>query len=137
LTGRAADWLPLVEPDDAINVIGRVERLADGTLAVIVEDPEGIVLGSDPSDPDPDASASTGTPGPDQTVGLHPPLAADLTGDLLGGPGAGAGLASLLGISLASVAATMLRRRRARRLLTARVTQRLAALGHPPRPDAD
>ena len=49
LRDEAADWIPLIEPEDAINVIGRVERLDDGALAVVVTDPAAIVLGSDPT----------------------------------------------------------------------------------------
>jgi hypothetical protein len=43
-------------------------------------------------------------------------------------PGAGAGLLSLIGISLASVAVTLLRRRQARRLMASRVAARLSAI---------
>ena len=49
LRDEAADWIPLIEPEDAINVIGRVERLDDGALGVVVTDPGAIVLGSDPA----------------------------------------------------------------------------------------
>ncbi len=41
LRDDAADWIPLIEPGDAINVIGRVERLDDDALGVVVTDPGG------------------------------------------------------------------------------------------------
>ena len=59
LREEAADWIPLIEPADAINVIGRVERLDDGALGVVVTDPASIVLGSDPAAPA-EASRATG-----------------------------------------------------------------------------
>ncbi|MEA2612705.1 MAG: hypothetical protein QOI52_664, partial [Chloroflexota bacterium] len=138
LRGDAADWIPLVEPEDAINVIGRAQRLDGGDLAVVVTDPAGIVLGSDPSAvagargaPPAGASAITADAKP-RTAGF---------GDVMGTvPGAGAGLLSLVGISLASVAVTLLRRRQARRLVALRVAARLSAIaGSDPssRPSSD
>ena len=38
LRGAALELLPLIEPDDALNAIGRVEAL-DGGLVVVVDDP--------------------------------------------------------------------------------------------------
>jgi hypothetical protein len=138
LRGDAADWIPLVEPDDAINVIGQAERLDDGDLAVVVTDPAGIVLGSDPSAiagasdaPTAGASAIAADTGP-RTAGFG-----GGSGIL---PGAGAGLMSLIGISLASVAVTLLRRRQARRLVASRVAARLSAIAGPEpssRPSSD
>ena len=46
LAGAAAEWIDLVEPGDAINVVGRVTALPDGEFAVVVEDPATIALGS-------------------------------------------------------------------------------------------
>ena len=37
----------MIEPDDALNAIGRVEAL-DGGFAVVVDDPGGIILAGDP-----------------------------------------------------------------------------------------
>ncbi|MGH2475956.1 MAG: hypothetical protein ACRDIL_11900, partial [Candidatus Limnocylindrales bacterium] len=64
LAGAAADWVDLVEPGDAINVVGRV-ALVDGMVAVVVEDPAAIVLGSDLGGAAGAASSSapSGTPG--------------------------------------------------------------------------
>ena len=115
-------------PGDAINVIGRVERLDDETLGVVVTDPAAIVLGSDPAATGvaglPPASPAAKEFAEDAGAGVNSAGFGDDLGDL---PGAGAGLASLLGISLASVAVTLLRRRKARRLLAARVAARLSA----------
>ena len=130
LRGEAADWIPLIEPGDAINVIGRVERLDDGALGVVVTDPAAIVLGSDPAAIGV-AGLRTGElpPASNEPSGASGGLRSAAFGDDLGSlPGAGAGLASLLGISLASVAVTLLRRRQARRLLSARVAARVAAI---------
>jgi hypothetical protein len=129
LRGDAADWIPLVEPEDAINVIGRAERLDGGDLAVVVTDPAGIALGSDPSAmagasvaPSAGATAIAADTRP-RTAGFGDPLGIV--------PGAGAGLLSLIGISLASVAVTLLRRRQARRLVASRVAARLSAIAGP------
>ena len=128
LRGDAADWIPLVEPEDAINVIGRAERVDDGALAVVVTDPAGIVLGSDPFTV---AGASVPPTAPSATAADPKPRTAGF-GDGLGiVPGAGAGLLSLAGVSLASVAVTLLRRRQARRLVASRVAARLSAIAGP------
>ena len=131
LRDDAADWIPLIEPEDAINVIGRVERLDDDTLAVLVTDPAAIVLGSDPTAADVNGHAppSAASPAGKEMAGDGRPRSAGLGDDLGALPGAGAGFASLLGISLASLSVTLLRRRQARRLLAARVAARLSAIG--------
>ncbi len=48
LTGDADSLVDLIEPCDAINVTGRVERRPDGELAVVVDDPTAVVLGKRP-----------------------------------------------------------------------------------------
>ena len=128
LRDEAADWIPLIEPEDAINVIGRVERLDDDALAVVVTDPAAITLGSDPNAAggNGDAPPSPASPASKELAGDGRPRSAGFGDDL---PGAGAGFASLLGISLASLGVTLLRRRKARRLLAARVAARLSAIG--------
>jgi hypothetical protein len=129
LRGDAADWIPLVEPEDAINVIGRAERVDDGALAVVVTDPAGIVLGSDPTTLT--GAGVAPTAGASATAADAKPRTAGF-GDGLGiVPGAGAGLLSVAGISLASVAVTLLRRRQARRLVASRVAARLSAIAGP------
>jgi hypothetical protein len=135
LTGPAAETLPLVEPDDAINVVGRVARVDGGELAVVVDDPAAIALGSAASGlvgADPSRAVTDGatSASPDVRIARFGDAA-----DWL--PGAGAGLVGLLGISLVSVAVTVLRRRQARRLMAARIAARLATVIPPARPDRD
>jgi hypothetical protein len=133
LRGAAADWIPLIEPEDAINVVGRVERLDGGPLAVVVTDPATISLGSDPTAPGlgGPSPASPASPAAKEMAGEVWPRTAGFGDDLGALPGAGAGLASLIGVSLASLGVTLLRRRQARRLLAARVAARLSAIGRP------
>ena len=50
LDGPARSMSGLIEPGDAINVIGRVVRREDDTFAVVVADPGTIVIGTDPGD---------------------------------------------------------------------------------------
>ncbi len=130
LRALAQEWVALVEPGDAINAIGRVERLHGGVLGVVVTDPAAIVLGSDPT-----AVAVTGDTLAGPATATPPDVAAARTaglGDDLGVlPGAGAGVASLLAIGLISAAVTVLRRRRARRLVASRVAARVAAMSRP------
>ena len=129
LIGEATSLLGLVEPSDAVNVTGRVERHVDDGLAVIVDDPAGVVLGSslggsaaiDPS-PSPSAMPSA-TPDEVRTAAFVDPTSL---------PGAGAGVAALLAIAMASVGMSVLRRRQGRRLLAVRVAARLEALAGVP-----
>jgi len=138
LVGAAATWEALVEPGDAINVIGRVGPVG-ATLGVIVDDPATIVLGSDPAAL---AAALDGPPFPsridaalrDEATGSNQ---AGALGDMGAFPGIGAGLATLLGLSATSLIVTWLRRRQARRLLASRIAIRLAALAGPPARAAD
>jgi hypothetical protein len=139
LVGAAATWEALVEPGDAINVIGRVGPVG-ATLGVIVDDPATIVLGSDPAAV---AAALDGSPPPspsrndatlrDETGSNQ----AGSLGDMGAFPSIGAGLATLLGLSATSLIVTWLRRRQARRLLASRIAIRLAALAGPPARAAD
>jgi uncharacterized protein YdeI (BOF family) len=128
LTGAATDMLALIEPDDAINVVGVVRNVEGGELAVVVDDPGAITLGS-ALDGDAPPGRSDGSP---EAAATAPDVvAAGLSGDPAWLPGAGAGLAGLLGISVASVVAAVVRRRHGRHLLTDRIAVRLAALGGP------
>ena len=128
LRDQAAEWVALVEPGDAINVVGRVERLDGDALGVVVTDPAAIVLGSDPT-AFAVAAGAEASPGATSLPDAAAPRTAGLGDDLGMLPGAGAGIASLIGISLVSVAVTLLRRRQARRLVASRVAARLAAIG--------
>jgi hypothetical protein len=126
LTGPAADLVDLVEPGDAINAAGRVGEPTDDGPVVIVDDPANLVLGSSlgslyvGASPSPSASETPQTP-TDARIAAFTDPAGVLTG-------AGAGIAGLLAIGVASVAMTWLRRRNGRRLLAARVATRLALI---------
>jgi hypothetical protein len=132
LEGDAADYLPLIEPGDALNATGRVER-RDDALVVRVTEPSGVArVGELPaaasSAPSPVAPA-TARPAPaPRAAGLEDPLGIGLPGT--------AGLTSIVLASVASLGVTLLRRERARRLLLARVASRVAAVAGPPRPAA-
>ena len=64
LRGAALELLPLIEPDDALNAIGRVETSTDG-FVVAVDDPGGIILTGDPvAATGPAASQAVGAAGP-------------------------------------------------------------------------
>ena len=133
LTGAASDWVGLVEPGDAINATGRVETQADGEPALVVTDPSALALGSalDRIDAGADPDLSPAPTLESQTDVLSAGFAD--AGGLV--PGAGAGLAGLLLVALASVAMTVLRRRHGRRLLAERVATRLAGLTSSAGPD--
>jgi hypothetical protein len=130
LRGAALELLPLLEPDDAINAIGRVELLPDGP-AVVVEDPAGIIQAGEPvpvaAGPGLDAGA-TGGFGPATTPPAPPPThlagLADNPASIVGGL---AGLGTFIALSLASLAITMGRRAQARRRDEARITARVVA----------
>jgi hypothetical protein len=137
LAGPAADQRPLIEPGDAINVTGRVARLDDGSFGVVVDDAAAIGLGSDPLAGAVPVGGSTGgtTDGsPVADPGGTGTLAAGFADGLVGVPGAGPGLASLLAISMLSLVVTAIRRRHTRRLLASRVAVRLATFAGSPVP---
>lgn len=125
LDGAAAEYLPLLEPGDALNATGRVE--AHGSAQrIVVDDPSGLVRVGDPTL---DATAAGPTAAPSVRESARPRAASRLAGGLFG-PGS-PGTAELLGIvlvSLVSVAVTVLRRRRGRRVAAARLAARLAAV---------
>ena len=127
LQGPAADLLPLIAPGDAINVVGRIES-TDRGWTVVVADPAGVVLAGDPVAPGSttgsDAGGSTvpaiaSTRGEARSAGL---------GSLPGFDAGLAGLGALIAVSAASLAVTMLRRRHLKRLLSAAMATRLAAV---------
>jgi hypothetical protein len=134
LGGAAAEYQPLLEPGDALNATGRVEQ--DGAdYRIVVDDPAGLVRVGDPTL---DATAggtsaaplSGSDPGKAERVGR-------LAGGLLGPASLeAAGLLGIVLVSIASVAVTLLRRQRARRLLAVRVAARLASLSPTQGPQA-
>ena len=144
LRGPAIELAGSLVVGDALSATGTVERDAvSGSLTVVVDDPAGIVLVGDLA-PDGSLSSDGGDPsasggpaigeGPagaasNDTNG--PALSAAMTG--LAVPEVGALGIVLLGI--ASLAVTLLRRRRMRRDLASRISARLAAIvGGPPAP---
>jgi hypothetical protein len=134
LRGEAIERLSLVEPDDALNAIGRVEMTPDGA-AVIVDDPGGIVLAGDPvaTRPSPETSPSASPASSDHPVGGG--LFAGRVAGFGGGPwpvdpGA-AGLGTLVAISALSLVVTVLRRAHARRQFAARIAARLVTFAGP------
>ena len=135
LRGPALERLALIEPDDALNAIGRVEAAAAGAI-VVVDDPAGIIQAGDPvaaapgTSPEASPGPSTvpsGTPG---TLGGSAGRLAGLGGTLPFDAGT-AGLGTLAAISAASVAVTLLRRAYGRRRLSARIAGRLATFAAP------
>jgi hypothetical protein len=126
LRGSALDLLPLLEPDDAINVIGHVEQL-DDRPAVVVDDPGGISEAGDPGVPELALDVAVVRTSSDPAA---PPTAAGLADG--SSPGAGAiGFATLVLLSVASLALTVMRRRYLRRRLADRIAARLVGLGTP------
>ncbi len=126
LAGAAAEYLPLLEPGDALNATGRVVQDGAG-YRVVVDDPAGLVRVGDPT-LDPTATAPVG-----EQSGLLESVVPGQDGRLAGGllgpdaPGA-AGVVGIMLVSAASLAVTLLRRQRARRRLAARIAARVASL---------
>jgi hypothetical protein len=134
LAGAAAEYLSLLEPGDAINATGRVVEDGDG-FRVVVDDPAGLARIGDPS-----GATITATPRPELDV-IDPtasePPGSRLAGGFLGiAEFGGLGFAGGLLIALASVAVTVLRRQRARRLVASRVAARLARVTGSAPPEA-
>jgi hypothetical protein len=136
LEGTALEALPLIEPDDALNAIGRVETTADGPV-LVVDDAGRIVFAGDPvaadtAPVDPGSLDAGGSPSSEASGTV--PLTGRLAG-LGGGPspfdGGAAGLATLVAISAVSAAVTILRRRHSRRRMAVRIAARLATFAGP------
>ena len=132
LKGAALELLPLVEPEDALNVIGRVV-VTDVGPAVVVDDPAGLIQAGDLVAPGSTvvpsiAGVEAATALPSENPGSR--LAS------LGGsawplePGL-AGIGSMVAVSVLSVAATLVRRARSRRRVAARIAARLATFVGP------
>jgi hypothetical protein len=131
LRGAALERLSLVEPDDAINAIGRVEATPDGPV-IVVDEPGGIVGSGDPVPASPTPSVS---PAVDAGVASSNPATGSRFAGLSNVPwplDAGvAGIATLVALSAASLAVTLLRREHARRRLATRIAARLASVAGP------
>ena len=130
LTGEAADYLPLIDPGDALNATGRVE--VDGEEPrVVVTDAAGLVRVGDLTrgertrsgwrQPRPRRRRTTARP----PRAASPAASSDPSGR--GPPGSPGSSRSAASRSLV----TVLRRRRARRLLAVRVGARLAGIAGP------
>jgi hypothetical protein len=128
LRAAALDLLPLLEPDDAISAVGRVEQLGDGP-AVVVDDPGGIIEAGDPGGPEPAPGASSAVAQAAAAPAGQSHMAVLTTGSWLD---AGAvGVATLGFMSAASLAFTLLRRRHVQRRIATRIAVRLASLDAP------
>ncbi|HET7031402.1 MAG TPA: OB-fold nucleic acid binding domain-containing protein [Candidatus Limnocylindrales bacterium] len=133
LTGAAADLAGSIMPGDAVAVTGRVAATDGGSFQIVVEDPAAIVLAGDLGGDE--ASATTlGTTGPasgppDPSDG---PVALGAGFVAPGGPEISALGMVLIGV--ASLAVTLLRRRRTRQRLAARIASRLASIGPSAKP---
>jgi hypothetical protein len=129
LEREAGVYLPLLEPGDAINAIGRVER-RDEELVVALSDPAGLARVGDLAEPssDPPPAAPEPLPAP-EAPGAPRTASSDSFG--LGVPGT-AGVASVLLISIASVGVTLLRHPQLRHRLLARAAARLPVIGRRP-----
>lgn len=132
LRGEAGAYLPLVEPGDAINAVGRVEAGPDG-LAVVVDDPAGLSRVGDLGAAlilDEGIAAEGSLPPTIGSPTAGPPPSGRLAGLGLDLPGA-AGLVTLVVLSAASVAVTLLRQQRNQRRLAATIARRLATVASP------
>jgi hypothetical protein len=149
LRGEATAYLPLIEPEDAVNATGRVV-LSDGRAEVSVTDPGGLLRVGDlgepipvgqaeaESDPAPVGAVDPIQPGPGgaETAasigGLHAPAdgpgSAGIALAAFEGP-VGLGVAWLAVASVVSVGMAGLRRYRHRRSLAARIAGRLTSVG--------
>ncbi len=133
LRDEAAAFLGLVEPGDAVDAIGRVELDADGVRLVVEAGADLIRLGS-LGEPDPSPSSST-----DPAGGVAAAAPSDGPGAPLAGPVGVAGssdpttlMTGCLALAIGgSAALALVRRRRSRRALAARIAVRVAALGGP------
>jgi hypothetical protein len=133
LSGGAAEYLPLLEPGDAVNATGIV-RIGGNGAELVVDDPAGLVRVGDPTD---ETEASTPPVGEaaDLSESGDPGTSPRLAGGFLGVSDPGSlGVVGALLAAAASVAVTALRRHRARRLTTARIAARLARVAGPPPP---
>ncbi|GIW19851.1 MAG: hypothetical protein KatS3mg065_0147 [Chloroflexota bacterium] len=126
LTGEAADYLELIEPGDAVNVVGVVRAIPDG-FAVVVDAAAGLIPVGDLGGP----SALVGarpiemTAAPDAASPVAPTEAG------LGGSGTPASLLPLGLVvvgSVVSVLVPLVLRERARLRLATRIQARLAAI---------
>jgi len=126
LNGDAHELLPYLRRQDAIAAAGRVEQLGDA-LAVVVEAAGDLVRVGDLGQAVPIGMSSASPPPATAAADADASFADAVSSVLQPQPGP-LGLVAMAGLSLASLVGTLLRRRRARRLLRAAITARLATL---------
>jgi hypothetical protein len=137
LRGAALDQLPLIEPGDALNAIGVVEASTDaadvGGFVVAVTDSAGIIRVGDLGGESPSTTPSSAPSGDGETPGADDAATHRASG-LLDASLPDLGIAGIVLVALASLAATLLRRHRMRRQLAARIARRLSTVtATPPR----
>jgi hypothetical protein len=137
VAGEALPQLPLIEPDDAINAIGRVEVTKDGPV-VVVDAAGAMTFGGDPVAPVIATAASIATPAaavPEASQQPQPDPAVSRLAGIAAPPwpldAEVAGVGSLLLAAVASIGLTIARRERGRRRLTGRIAVRLAGIAGP------
>ncbi|HEX2756016.1 MAG TPA: OB-fold nucleic acid binding domain-containing protein [Candidatus Limnocylindrales bacterium] len=138
LRAAAVDIAGSVLVGDALSATGRVELAPSGGAAIVaVEDPAGIALVGDLGAVDPTDSTGAGT---DEAL-TGPSAASDgpvaepasrITAGLADPAIPEVGALGIVLVALASLTLTMLRRRRSRRRMAARIADRLAAIGGAP-----
>ncbi len=138
LEGQAAEYGSLIEPGDAVNVIGTVRSLGSGTYGVVVDDPSGLVPVGDLGEASgfSEAAAVSAAPAGSPPVEAGGPRSADLGSQAGAVPAVPIGL--VVGGSVVSILVSLAvqhrtRLRRAARL-EARIEARLAAIRRRPAP---
>jgi hypothetical protein len=139
LSGDAASYIALLAPGDALNATGRATmtpdsaRLVVSSAADIVRVDDLGTAGQATAAPQADAgsAASSLTPSVGEREDGPGSRSAALGGLPIPDPTTSAGFASIVLISLASLAVTLARRWRSRRLATARIAARLASIATP------
>ncbi len=144
VSGDATPYLAIVAPGDALNATGRVD-LAAGSARLLVttaadfvrvedlgaSDPSSGPAGGIAASAAPDASDEPGTDAASSPVTGPATRSAALGGlPSFGGP-APFGFGSIVLVSLISLAVTLARRWRSRRLAAVRMAERLASIGPP------
>jgi hypothetical protein len=120
--GDARPVLASIGEGAAIGVVGRAERTADQSVVVAVEDPAAIHLIGDPTAGTPPAASAFDTmPSAVAATAAHAAALGDSAVPQVGAAG-------LVLIGIASLAVTLLRRRRLRQRFTSRLSARLDEL---------
>jgi hypothetical protein len=122
LRGDAHSVLVSIGEGDALGVLGRAERTADGSVIVAVDDPAGVHLIADPTtETSPEPSARGQMASPSTATAAHAAALGDEAVPQVGAAG-------LVLIGIASLGVTLLRRRQLRQRFAARLSARLDEL---------